>query len=153
MIRQAYYNIKFGILSMTYKENMLLSLEVVSKKHGENSRTDFTDKVYNQILEYFAGKRKYFQVPYLFQGTEFQKNVWHELEKIPYGETRTYSQIAEKIGNKKASRAVGGACNKNPIWLIVPCHRVIGSNGSLTGYAGGIDRKEELLLLEAANRD
>lgn len=151
MIHQAYYKIKYGFLHIVYEENILLSLKAVSKRPTENIRTNFTEKIYEQIGSYLAGKRKDFDIPYTLQGTEFQQKVWHILEKIPYGEVRTYGEIAEEIGNRKASRAVGGACNKNPIWLIVPCHRVVGANGNLTGYAGGLSMKKELLLLEREN--
>lgn len=152
MIHQAYYEIQFGLLHIVYEENVLLSLNVTSKRPEENSRTDFTEKIYHQITDYLAGKRKIFDILYTFQGTEFQKKVWHALEKIPYGEVRTYGEIAKEIGNSKAGRAVGGACHKNPIWLIVPCHRVVGANGSLTGYGGGISMKEKLLLIEGADK-
>ena len=101
-----------------------------------------------QLTEYFEGKRKVFDLPLNPAGTEFQQNVWNALKEIPYGETRSYKQIAERIGNPAACRAVGMANNKNPIMVVVPCHRVIGSNGSLTGYAFGTDMKNWLLQLE-----
>ena len=101
-----------------------------------------------QIQEYLAGKRTSFDIPICGKGSEFQKKVWKALCEIPYGETRTYGQIAVAIGNPKAARAVGGACNKNPIMIIVPCHRVIGGNGKLVGFGGGLDMKEKLLTLE-----
>ncbi len=105
-----------------------------------------------ELQEYFAGKRKSFDLPLHPPGTEFQKQVWEALQKIPYGETRTYGEVAQAIGRPKACRAVGGANNKNPIMLFIPCHRVIGSDGSLTGFAGGLDMKRRLLEMEAANR-
>lgn len=105
-----------------------------------------------QLTEYFAGKRKNFDLPLRPQGTDFQKRVWEQLKQIPYGETRTYGQIAKAAGNPKASRAVGGANNKNPIGIIVPCHRVIGASGKLVGYAGGLDIKEKLLALEKEHK-
>jgi len=104
-----------------------------------------------QLDEYFAGSRYEFQLPLAPQGTDFQKKVWKSLMQIPYGETRTYKDIAEMTGNEKACRAVGLANNKNPIMIVVPCHRVIGSNGSLTGYACGVDKKQKLLDLEKNN--
>lgn len=103
-----------------------------------------------QLEEYFAGIRKNFDLPLKPKGTPFQLLVWEQLKQIPYGETRSYGEIAKAIGNPKASRAVGGANNKNPIGIIVPCHRVIGANGKLVGYAGGLDMKEKLLMLEKA---
>jgi methylated-DNA-[protein]-cysteine S-methyltransferase len=106
------------------------------------------DKAAKQLEEYFAGKRKDFDVPLLAQGTSFQRSVWSALQGIPYGETRSYGQIAQIIGNPKASRAVGMANNKNPIWIMIPCHRVIGADGTLTGYGGGLDMKKRLLELE-----
>jgi len=101
-----------------------------------------------QLDEYFQGQRKVFEVPLDLIGTDFQKKVWEELIHIPYGTVVTYRYIAERIGNPKASRAVGGANNKNPVPIIIPCHRVIGRNGSLVGYAAGLEIKERLLKLE-----
>lgn len=101
-----------------------------------------------QLTEYFAGKRKTFDLPLSPKGTLFQQKVWAALQTIPYGETRSYKQVAELIGNPKACRAVGLANNKNPIILVIPCHRVIGANGKLVGYACGLDVKEKLLTLE-----
>lgn len=105
-----------------------------------------------QLDEYFAGKRKSFDLPLCPKGTEFQKKVWASLCKIPYGETRTYGEIAAAVGNPKAARAVGMANNRNPISVLVPCHRVIGSGGKLVGYGGGLDKKRFLLDLEQKHR-
>ncbi len=105
---------------------------------------------FNQLREYFAGERKKFNLPLDLEGTDFQKKVWKELQKIPYGKTISYKALSEKIGNVKAIRAVGKANGQNPVAIIVPCHRVIGSDGNLTGYASGLDIKEKLLLLEGA---
>lgn len=102
-----------------------------------------------QLLEYFAGERKNFDLPLQLNGTEFQLNVLEQLQHIPYGETTSYADIAKRIGKPKAFRAVGAANRRNPIPIIVPCHRVIGSNGDLTGFGGGLDTKEALLRLEA----
>lgn len=101
-----------------------------------------------QLEEYFSGLRASFSLPLNPQGTAFQKKVWQQLEAIPYGQTRTYGQIAAAVGQPTASRAVGGANHNNPIAIVIPCHRVIGANGKLTGYAGGLDIKEMLLRLE-----
>lgn len=109
-------------------------------------------KAKSELEEYFAGERKDFTVPVKPEGTAFQQKVWSALKEIPYGETATYGKIAKRIGNEKACRAVGMANNRNPIAIIVPCHRVIGAGGSLTGYAGGIDKKEFLLKLESQRR-
>lgn len=102
-----------------------------------------------QLSEYFAGNRQQFNLPLDFEGTEFQQKVWQALLSIPFGETRSYKQIAEQIGNVKAVRAVGAANGKNPISIIAPCHRVVGANGKLVGFAGGLDNKEILLQLES----
>src|ERR1700761_7495610 len=103
-----------------------------------------------QLGEYFAGKRKTFSVPLEMRGTSFQKNVWEALLAIPFGETRSYGQLARLLGNPQAMRAVGAANGRNPISIIVPCHRVIGSSGALTGFAGGLKTKQHLLSLENA---
>jgi methylated-DNA-[protein]-cysteine S-methyltransferase len=103
-----------------------------------------------QLAEYFAGRRKAFDLALDFAGTEFQKKVWRALLTIPFGETRSYAQIARQIGDPKAVRAVGAANGRNPISIVAPCHRVIGSNGKLTGFAGGLDVKAQLLRLEGA---
>jgi methylated-DNA-[protein]-cysteine S-methyltransferase len=104
-----------------------------------------------QLAEYFAGRRKVFDLELDFAGTVFQKKVWHALLTIPFGETRSYAQIARQIGRPKAVRAVGAANGRNPISIVTPCHRVIGSNGALTGFAGGLATKERLLRLEGAH--
>ncbi|WP_407303644.1 methylated-DNA--[protein]-cysteine S-methyltransferase [Acinetobacter sp.] len=101
-----------------------------------------------QLTEYFAGKRQQFDLPLDFEGTEFQQKVWQALLSIPFGETRSYREIAEQIGNVKAVRAVGAANGKNPISIIAPCHRVIGAGGKLVGFAGGLENKDILLKLE-----
>ena len=105
-----------------------------------------------QLEEYFAGKRKQFDLPLAPKGTDFQKRVWKALTDIPYGETRTYGKIAAAVGSPKAARAVGMANNKNPIGIIIPCHRVVGADGKLVGYAGGMEKKEWLLNLEQEKR-
>ncbi|MEB3102253.1 methylated-DNA--[protein]-cysteine S-methyltransferase [Ferviditalea candida] len=105
-----------------------------------------------QLREYFAGKRRRFELKLDLQGTPFQLKVWHALSEIPYGETRSYAQIAGAVGSPKAVRAVGGANNRNPLPIVIPCHRVIGSDGTLTGYGGGLSIKEHLLSLERGVR-
>ena len=109
---------------------------------------DLIHRVVGQLDDYFAGARRSFDLPIRLIGTDFQRFVWEALLAIPYGETRSYGQVAAMIGNPKAARAVGLANNRNPISIIVPCHRVIGSNGSLVGYGGGLDAKRYLLDLE-----
>ena len=105
-----------------------------------------------ELREYFAGERRSFSVPLDASGTAFQKKAWAALLTIPYGETRSYGQLAAQVGNPKASRAVGAANGRNPISIIVPCHRAIASDGALTGFAGGLDAKRHLLALEARGR-
>jgi methylated-DNA-[protein]-cysteine S-methyltransferase len=116
---------------------------------GPRADSGFEDVV-EQLEEYFARKRTMFTVPIAPMGTTFQQRVWTELTTIPYGETRSYGQLADAIGNRSAMRAVGAANGRNPISIIVPCHRVIGSNGTLVGYGGGLERKRFLLDLERA---
>ena len=123
----------------------------LDKKSYMLKETDLINNTRKQLDEYFAGNRKQFDIPIKFNGTDFQVKVWEELLKIPYGETCSYLDIAKRIGNPKASRAVGMANNKNKIIIIVPCHRVIGSNKKLVGYACGLDVKEKLLELEKEN--
>lgn len=103
-----------------------------------------------QLSEYFAGKRKAFDLPLAPEGTDFQKRVWEELTKIPYGETRSYGELAAALGNPRAARAVGMANNRNHLMIVIPCHRVIGADGSLTGFGGGLGMKRALLALEGA---
>lgn len=106
-----------------------------------------------QLDEYFRGCRTRFELPFLLTGTEFQKSVWNYLYQIPYAQVRNYGQIAAAIGSPKAARAVGSACNRNPLWILIPCHRVVGKNGSLTGYAGGLTMKQALLELEQSYKN
>lgn len=124
-----------------------------AQKHGSQAlilpRDLPNQNVMNQLAEYFNGSRKEFTLTLNPRGTDFQLKVWEELRQIPYGETRSYSEIAKRIGNPKGQRAVGMANNKNPIGIIIPCHRVVGKNGDLVGYAGGLEYKERLLALEA----
>ncbi|NBB12713.1 methylated-DNA--[protein]-cysteine S-methyltransferase [Pseudomonas sp. SLFW] len=114
----------------------------------EAPHSEILDQAEQQLAEYFAGTRNRFDLPLDFHGTDFQKKVWHALLAIPFGETRSYLQIAIEIGNPAAVRAVGAANGKNPISIVAPCHRVIGSSGALTGFAGGLAAKELLLTLE-----
>ena len=112
--------------------------------------TPLLDRAVQELREYFAGVRREFDLPLAPQGTAFQRAVWEALRAIPYGQTRSYAQIAAQIGRPTACRAVGGANHCNPIAIIIPCHRVVGASGALTGYAGGLDIKEYLLRLEGA---
>lgn len=114
----------------------------------ENTQHPILLETQKQLNEYFAGQRQVFNLPLDFEGTEFQQKVWQALLTIPFGETRSYKQIAEQIGNVKAVRAVGAANGKNPISIIAPCHRVVGANGKLVGFAGGLENKDILLKIE-----
>ncbi len=108
--------------------------------------------IFGELNKYFTGKLEKFEVPVVLEGTDFQKSVWYELMKIPYGQSSTYGEIARAIGSPNAARAVGNANNKNKLPIIIPCHRVIGASGNLTGYAGGLDRKKWLIYHEEKYR-
>jgi len=136
------------------------ALSMIGFPKGSMRRDPEPDWIYNekplaearrQLTEYFAGERKAFDLPLQLSGTEFQVSVFEALQNIPYGETVSYGEIARRIGRPKAMRAVGAANGRNPIPIVVPCHRVIGSSGDMTGFGGGIDTKEALLRLEAEN--
>jgi methylated-DNA-[protein]-cysteine S-methyltransferase len=114
----------------------------------DNSEHPILVKTERQLAEYFNGRRKTFSIPLDMRGTQFQKSVWEALLTIPFGETRSYGQLAHQLGNPQAARAVGAANGKNPLSIVVPCHRVIGSSGKLTGFAGGLQAKAHLLRLE-----
>lgn len=130
------------------KDQTIVFFEFCQNNQIDLKNNPFLHEIQKQINEYSAHQRTEFNLPLTFNGTDFQNKVWSALCTIPYGEVRTYKQIAQQIGHPKAYRAVGGACNRNPIGLIVPCHRVLGTNQSLTGYAGGLDLKELLLKHE-----
>ena len=149
MTNKFYYKSPIGVLEIELKNDIVLGLRVVESCDNVSEVTGYFAQVAKQLDEYFAGKRTKFELNILLKGTEFQKKVWAELLKIPYGKTKSYQEIAEAIGKPNAQRAVGSACNKNPILLIIPCHRVISKTGKLTGFACGIDRKEQLIKLEA----
>ncbi len=144
-----YKETKIGYLTLTEEDGALTSIRFgKSDLKGNFILSPVIQRAFLELEEYFEGKRKTFDIKLNPKGTEFQKRVWMELEKIPYGETRSYKDIAISCGSPNASRAVGMANNKNPIPIIVPCHRVIGSNGKLTGYAGGLKIKAALLRIE-----
>lgn len=120
---------------------------------AEDRKHSILRETERQLEEYFAGERKSFSLALDMRGTRFQNDVWEALLAIPFGETRSYGQLAKQLGNPKATRAVGAANGRNPISIVVPCHRVIGASGKLTGFAGGLDTKAHLLELEARNSD
>lgn len=140
-----------GCLKVEGTEERVTRIEF-SEGKGRESTDPYLESVRKELIEYFEGKRKEFSIEILLEGTEFQKSVWKELIKIPYGEVATYGEIAKRIGNPKGSRAVGMACNRNKLPIIVPCHRVIGSNGKLTGFAGGLGVKNYLLDMEKKHK-
>ncbi len=149
------YKSPIGLLQIRGSEKGIISLKFVDEEpidYKENPNSILTQCA-TELDEYFSGTRKTFSVPLAYTGTAFQRKVWIELLKIPFGATRSYKEIAFQIGNEKASRAVGLANNKNPIAIIVPCHRIIGTNKKLIGYAGGLWRKEWLLKHEKIHTD
>lgn len=146
-----YYESPIGKIKIEAEGESIIGVSF-SMESSEWDENEAVIQCKNQLQEYFEGKRKEFDLNIKFiKGTEFQISVWKALSNISYGEKVTYKSIAEKINNPKAVRAVGGANNKNPIAIIIPCHRVVGSNGKMVGYAGGIDKKEYLLKLEEKN--
>lgn len=148
----AIYPFPFDQLRIEYHGGAVTRLTRTREPAREEGRTALTDLVFQQVTEYLHGERREFDFPYVLHGTPFQEKVWQALRAIPYGETRTYAQIAAAVGSPKAYRAVGMANHQNPILIAVPCHRVIGANGQLTGYGSGLDMKEALLALEKAHR-
>lgn len=149
-MKKFYYKSPIGILEIICENNCLISLKPVEKADKSDSETELIKEIKTQLDEYFLGKRKKFDIKINPKGTEFQKKVWMELLRIPYGKIKSYSEIAAALGNLNAQRAVGSVCNKNPIMIIIPCHRVISKNGKLSGFAYGTDIKEILLNLEKA---
>ena len=147
-----FYRIKGFELVITDDGSAITGLFFDRKRAAgvKKNETPLIQKAAAQIKEYFEGSRKQFKLPLSMHGTEFQLAVWQALQKIPYGETRSYKEIAASIGRPKAVRAVGMANNRNPISIIVPCHRVIGHSGKLVGYGGGLPLKQYLLELERA---
>ncbi|WP_371544240.1 methylated-DNA--[protein]-cysteine S-methyltransferase [Streptomyces sp. NBC_00554] len=146
----------YGPLTLVADDGALCGLYMVGQRHrppeesfGVRDDGALFAEVTRQLAAYFEGELKQFDLPLRLAGTPFQRSVWEQLGQIPYGETRSYGELAEALGNLGASRAVGLANGKNPIGIIVPCHRVVGANGSLTGYGGGLDRKQRLLDFES----
>lgn len=145
------YNTSIGKINIVEEDGFLTDVCISENFVIEDAtikETTLIKETIGQINDFLAGRRREFDLPLLPKGTEFQKKVWRELQNIPYGKTCSYKDIAEKIGSPKAARAIGRANNKNPIILIIPCHRVIGSDGRLVGYGAGLELKERLLALE-----
>ncbi|MFE3519270.1 methylated-DNA--[protein]-cysteine S-methyltransferase [Streptomyces sp. NPDC059166] len=144
----------YGALTLVATDGVLSGLYMTGQRHrppeetfGDPDPRPFGETV-RQLAAYFAGELTEFDLPMSLRGTEFQRAVWAELVRIPYGETRSYGELADRLGRPGASRAVGLANGRNPVGIIVPCHRVVGASGGLTGYGGGLDRKQRLLEFE-----
>ncbi|MER6102807.1 methylated-DNA--[protein]-cysteine S-methyltransferase [Streptomyces sp. NPDC001832] len=149
----------YGPLTLVATDGALAGLYMTDQRHrppeetfGDPDPRPFTETI-RQLDAYFAGELREFDLPLHLEGTPFQRSVWAQLLLIPYGETRSYGELAESLGKPGASRAVGLANGRNPVSIIVPCHRVIGASGSLTGYGGGLDRKQRLLAFENGTQD
>ena len=149
--RYAVYEFPCVRLKIGCTDAAIVSVEK-TEQQGAGEPCALSDLAARQLEEYFKGQRKHFELPLEMRGTAFQKKVWQALTEIPYGETRSYKALAEAIGSPKAVRAVGGANHRNPLMIIVPCHRVIGANGALVGYGGGLALKSALLELESQNK-
>lgn len=150
MINYYFYETIIGYLTISADEQGITDVSFGKRNpvHAVCEETPVIKQAVNELQEYFEGRRREFTVPLHPQGTDFQLRVWQVLRTIPYGKTWSYKQVATAADNPKASRAVGMANNRNPIAIIIPCHRVIGANGRLVGYAGGLDVKEKLLEIE-----
>lgn len=149
MVSRMHYKSPIGMLCIEEENNAIISLYLDRDEDTSSDKeTDILKRAISQLEQYFNGKRIEFDLPIKLNGTDFQQKVWTALRTIPYGETCNYKEIAMRIDNPRACRAVGGANNKNPIMIIVPCHRVIGANGSMVGFGAGIEVKEYLLNLE-----
>lgn len=151
-MQTAFINSPVGIVSIVGDENGITQISVFSQGSVSETIPIQLQQAVNQLNDYFAGNRKVFDFKINPSGTEFQQKVWQELLNIPFGETLSYLDLSKKLGDVKAIRAVASANGKNPLWIVVPCHRVIGTDGSLTGYAGGLWRKKWLLEHESPNQ-
>ncbi len=148
MIYSYNYNTLIGDITIITEDDSLISIEFGKENVGIKKETTLIKNIKKQIDEYLVGNRNKFDLPIKISGTNFQIKVWNELMKIEYGTCISYQQLAERVENKNYSRAVGMANNRNPIPIIIPCHRVVGKNNNLVGYAGGLDKKKKLLEIE-----
>ncbi len=146
-----YFNSPIGLVEIGATASAVTFLKFVEDRRERPQSNALLDKALEQIRQYFAGKRRVFDLPISFHGTNFQERVWQQLLNVPFGKTASYQDIARRVGNSLAVRAVGAANGRNPISLIVPCHRIIGHNGKLVGYGGGLWRKEWLLKHEGCD--
>lgn len=151
VIKKYFYQTPVGKLYISEKDEKICRVSFSDDILADVCKTDLIEETYKQISQYFLGNRKNFDIPIILEGTKFQKKVWKALLTICYGQTVSYKDLAEMIDSPRAYRAVGNANNKNKIMIIVPCHRVVGSKGDLTGYSGGLDLKKFLLDLEKNN--
>lgn len=147
-----YIESPIGVLGISADEGGISRICIANEPPSSCPLPEPVAAAAKQLGEYFKGERRKFKLPLAPKGTPFQRAVWDELLKIPYGSTASYGEIAARVGNPKAARAVGMANNKNPIMIVIPCHRVVGSDGSLTGYAGGLEAKAWLLRLEQTSK-
>ena len=147
-MKQASIKTPLGIATILGDENGIHEIKVDDSTEESSEIPEVLKSVILPLQQYFSGKRESFDLQLNPKGTDFQKKVWEELKNIPYGATVSYLELSRKLGDEKAIRAVASANGMNPLWIVVPCHRVIGSDGSLTGYAGGLHRKKWLLDLE-----
>lgn len=145
---KCHYRMPIGMICVEEKDGAVTGLYMEETSTEDDHETVLLQQVHMQLNEYFEQSRRSFDLPIRLEGTEFQKQVWNGLQSIPYGKTCSYKELAKNIGRPKASRAVGGANHKNPIMILVPCHRVIGARGNMVGFAAGLDVKEYLLKLE-----
>ena len=161
MTRFARFRTPLGTMVAIAAGGALVGLHFEGGRHAAPIAPEWREDPYasplrecaEQLADYFAGKRQCFDLPVAARGTPFQQRVWREIAKVRHGETITYAELAERAGSPGAARAAGAATGRNPLALVVPCHRIVGADGSLTGYAGGVDRKERLLALEGAIED
>lgn len=151
MVSHGVYETSLGTLIIGWEQDAAVSLKLGDSNAFAHRPSPVSDLAAQQLRAYLAGDRRELDFPVAPSGTDFQMAVWNALRNIPYGETRTYGQIASVIGRPKAARAVGMACNRNPLWIRIPCHRVLGKDRTLTGYAGGLQVKQYLLELERHN--
>ena len=146
------YSTSIGEVFLVEEDGALVALRFASVQDGILQETPLIKKAFQELEEYLAGKRKQFTIPLRPKGTLFQQQVWKELQKIPYGTTKSYQEIAILLGDKNKSRAIGSANHRNPLPIFIPCHRVIGKNQQLVGYAFGLSLKKQLLDLEKKNQ-
>ena len=148
MTKSKFMNTPIGLIAVRADDDAILAIEFVDQREETEADSPLLERAVDQLEEYFQGARTRFSLPLAPRGTQFQQQVWQQLLSVNYGQTASYADIARSIGRPKAMRAVGAANGRNPISIVIPCHRVVGSDGSLTGYAGGLARKSWLLALE-----